>query len=246
MMLYAIYNILQREDIMLEPPKKTRLYENIIGQLLALIKDGTLKPGDKLPPERKLAEDLNVSRTAIREALRSLESMGYISSKVGGGTYINKITLGNVMNPFSAVLSQNKKLIAELFEVRMLLETEIARLAALHITPQKIQALQRALDAMRSDVEAGGSGVDGDNAFHSVLAAASENEAMKLILDMCGDLLASARATTLSIEGRPRLTLQEHEQIFDAVRKGDGTLAAKRMKQHIADAQRVFEKVSAK
>jgi len=223
---------------MLEPPKKTRLYENIIEQLIALIKDGTLKPGDKLPPERKLAEDLNVSRTAIREALRSLETMGYIVSKVGGGTYINEITLGNVMNPFSAVLSQNKKLIVELLEVRMLLETEIARLAALRITPAKIQALQKAVEAMRAEVTAGHNGLDADNDFHNALAVASENEALKLILDMCGDLLTQTREATLNLEGQPEITLKDHEQIFEAVRKGDSMLAARRMKQHLADAQR--------
>ena len=227
---------------MLEPPKKTRLYENIIDQLIALIKDGTLKPGDKLPPERKLAEDLNVSRTAIREALRSLETMGYISSKVGGGTYINAITLGNVMNPFSAVLSQNKKLIVELLEVRMLLETEIARLAALRITPAKIQTLQKAVEAMRVEVAAGRNGLDADNEFHNALAIASENEALKLILDMCGDLLAQTREATLNIEGQPEITLKDHEQIFEAVRKGDSMLAARRMKQHLSDAQRNLAK----
>jgi len=227
---------------MLEPPKKTRLYENIIDQLIALIKDGTLKPGDKLPPERKLAEDLNVSRTAIREALRSLETMGYISSKVGGGTYINAITLGNVMNPFSAVLSQNKKLIVELLEVRMLLETEIARLAALRITPAKIQALQKAIESMRAEVTAGRNGLEADNEFHNALAIASENEALKLILDMCGDLLTQTREATLNIEGQPEITLKDHEQIFEAVRKGDSMLAMRRMKQHLADAQRNLAK----
>jgi GntR family transcriptional regulator, transcriptional repressor for pyruvate dehydrogenase complex len=227
---------------MLEPPKRTRLYENIIEQLIALIKEGTLRPGDKLPPERKLAEDLNVSRTAIREALRSLETMGYISSKVGGGTYINEITLGNVMNPFSAVLSQNKKLIVELLEVRMLLETEIARLAALRITPQKIQALQKAVEAMRLDIAAGSNGLDADTEFHNALAVASENEALKLILDMCGDLLTQTREATLNLKGQPEITLKDHEQIFDAVRKGDSMLAARRMKQHLADAQRNLAK----
>jgi GntR family transcriptional repressor for pyruvate dehydrogenase complex len=142
------------------------------------------------------------------------------------------------MNPFSAVLSQNKKLIVELLEVRMLLETETARLAALRITPQKIQALQKAVENMRTNIAAGHNGLDADNEFHNVLAVASENEALKLILDMCGDLLAQTREATLNLEGQPEITLKDHEQIFDAVRKGDSMLAARRMKQHLADAQR--------
>lgn len=227
---------------MLEPPKKTRLYENIIGQMVSLIKDGTLKPGDKLPSERKLAEDLNVSRTAIREALRSLETMGYLSSKVGGGTYITEITLGNVMSPFSTMLSQNKKLIVELLEVRMLLETEIARLAAKRITPLKNKSIQKTLDAMRTDIDAGGNGIIWENGFHNALAVASENEALRLILDMCGDLLSQTREATLNIPGQPERSLKDHERIFEAVRQGDGDLAARRMKQHLVDAQKNLAK----
>ena len=228
---------------MLEPPKKTRLYENIIEQLIALINEGTLKPGDKLPSERKLAEDLGVSRTAIREALRSLETMGYLSSKVGGGTYINRITLGNVMSPFSTMLSQNKKLIVELLEVRMLLETEIARLAAKRITPFKIKNIQATIDNMRAEIEAGNTGIEYENGFHNALAIASENEAMKLILDMCGNLLSQTRQATLSIPGQPQRSLADHERIFEAVRQGDAKLAASRMKQHLIDAQRNLQRI---
>ena len=229
---------------MLEPPKKTRLYENIIEQLVTLIRDGTLKPGDKLPPERKLAEELKVSRTAIREALRSLETMGYISSKVGGGTYINELTLQNVMSPFSSLLSQNKKLIIELIQVRMLLETEIARLAAKHITPSKIKQIQKTIDDMRVEIDEGKNGVHADNAFHNVLAVASENQALKIILDMCGDLLSQTREATLNIVGQPEITLKDHMHIFDAIRKGESDLAANRMKQHLLNAQRNLTKAT--
>lgn len=227
---------------MLEPPKKTRLYENIIDQLLSLIKDGTLKPGDKLPTERKLAEDLEVSRTAIREALRSLEVLGYIHSKVGGGTYINEITLENVMSPFSDVLSQNKKLIIELIEVRMLLETEITRLATKRITPSKMKKIQKSIDDMRAEIDAGSNGLEADNSFHSALSIASENQALKLILDMCGNLLSQTREATLNIPGQPEKTLEEHNAIFEAIRKGDPDLAAKRMQQHLNSAKKNLEK----
>jgi GntR family transcriptional regulator, transcriptional repressor for pyruvate dehydrogenase complex len=227
---------------MLEPPKKTRLYENIIEQLLSLIKDGTLKPGDKLPTERKLAEDLSVSRTAIREALRSLEVLGYIHSKVGGGTYISQITLENVMSPFSAVLSQNSRLIIELLEVRMLLEAEITRLATKRITPSKMKKIQKALDDMRAEIDAGTNALEADNSFHNALAAASENQAMKLILDMCGSLLSQSREATLNIPGQPEITLDEHEEIYEAIRKGDSDLAAFRMQQHLRNAKKNLEK----
>lgn len=237
-----MFLLVVRGKQMLEPPKKTRLYENIIDQLLSLIKDGTLKPGDKLPTERKLAEDLGVSRTAIREALRSLEVIGYIHSKVGGGTYIDEITLENVMSPFSVVLSQNKKLIIELIDVRMLLETEITRLATKRITLSKLKKIQKALDDMCEEINNGTNGLTADNSFHNALSAASENEALKLILDMCGNLLSQTREATLNIPGQPERTLEEHKAIFEAIRKGDSDLAAFRMQQHLNNAKNNLEK----
>ncbi|MDD5018507.1 MAG: FadR/GntR family transcriptional regulator [Eubacteriales bacterium] len=221
---------------MLEPLKKTRLYEEIVKQILDLIKEGTLKPGDKLPPERKLAEDLHVSRTAIREALRSLEMMGYIESNVGGGTHIKSISLENVMDPFSAMLSQDEQLLRDLIDVRLLLETETAALSAKRITPEKVEMIQNAIDQMEKEIAAGENGVNGDNAFHEALAIASDNSAICIILDMCGELLARTRKATLNISGQPKKSLIDHKEIFNAIKKQDSKAASKAMREHLSKA----------
>ncbi len=223
---------------MLEPMKKTRLYEGIIKQLLDLIKSGELKPGDKLPTERDLAIQLNVSRTAIREALRTMEMMGFISSKVGAGTYIKKITMDNVIEPFSGILSQDKKLIIELIDVRMLLESEVVKLAAEKINDEKIAAIENSLKLMEEEIREGGIGLKGDNAFHNALAEAAENTALSKILSMCGDLLSSTREATLKIPGQPVKTIQDHRQIFEAVRAGDKKNAVIFMKEHLTKAHK--------
>jgi len=227
---------------MLEPLKKTRLYEEIVKQLVELIKQGKLQPGDKLPSERQLAEDLQVSRTAIREALRSMESMGYIESKVGGGTFIKSISLTNVLAPFSAMLSQDDKLIKELLEVRQLLESEIAGLAAKRITNQKIEKIEKPLIEMEEEIARGENGLKGENGFHSALAEAAENSAMSKILEMCGELLSRSRESTLRIEGQPSKSLQDHREIFEAVKSGDREKASQLMKNHLIKAQDNFEK----
>lgn len=226
---------------MLEPLKRTRLYEEIVKQILGLMKEGKLKPGDKLPPERKLAEDLHVSRTAIREALRSLEMMGYIESNVGGGTYIKSISLENVMNPFSAMLAQDEKLLRDLIDVRLILETEIASLAAKRSTPEKIEMIQSALDQMESEIESGQNCIGGENAFHDALAVASENSAMSIILDMCSELLERTRLATLNIPGQPRKSLEDHRVIFEAIKQGDSKAAAKAMREHLQKALKNLE-----
>jgi GntR family transcriptional repressor for pyruvate dehydrogenase complex len=226
---------------MLEPLKKTRLYEEIIKQLIELIKKGTLKPGDKLPPERELAAQLNVSRTAIREALRSLETMGFIESRVGGGTFIKEITLDNVIDPFSTFLAQDKKLIVELIDVRLLLEVEMARLAALEINDEKVAMIEKSLNLMDEEIKKGQMGLNGDNEFHSAIAQAAANTAMMKILNLCGDLLSSTREATLKIPGQPEKSLADHKNIFEAIRNGDSAKAAKLMKDHLEKAQRNLE-----
>ncbi len=226
---------------MLEPLKKTKLYEEIVKQLTDLIKRGKLKPGDKLPPERQLAEELRVSRTAIREALRSLESMGYIEPRVGGGTFVKAISLENALSPFSAVLSQDKNLIQELLEVRQLLETEIAYLASTRATSQDIDNMLDALSMMRHDIDNGGIGLNGENAFHSALAKAAKNTAMSKILSLCEELISTSRESTLRIPGQPAKSLEDHIGILDAVKSRDSTLAQLLMKQHIVKAQKNFQ-----
>jgi len=222
---------------MLEPLKKTRLYEEIVKQLIDLIEVGKLKPGDRLPSERQMAEELGVSRTAIREALRALESMGYIESKVGGGTFIREISLDKALLPFTTLLSQDKNLIKELLEVRQLLESEIALLASKRATEEDIKNMETALDSMREDIEQGGIGLEGDNAFHNALAIAARNMAMTKILELCDELLSKSRESTLRIPGQPARSLEDHVAILHAVKERDHVLAQQLMKQHMIKAQ---------
>lgn len=221
---------------MLEPLKKTRLYEEIVKQLVDLINKGSLKPGDRLPPERELAVLLNVSRTAIREALRSLELMGFIESKVGGGTFIRKITIDNVINPFTSLLTQDKKLIIELIEVRQLLEVEVARLAAGKINDDKAEAIEKTLNLMEEELKSGKLGLGGDNAFHNELAIAAENLALEKILGMCSELLSSTREAALKSMKDRREGLKHHRDIYEAVKAGKEEEAAELMKNHLQEA----------
>lgn len=227
---------------MLTPLKKTKLYEEISKQIITLINSGELKPGDKLPPERTLAEQLNVSRTAIREALRALESMGYIESKVGGGTFVREISLENIINPVSAMFQNDEKLLKDLIAVRLLLETEMASLAAKNITPEKAAKIEEALNLMRKEISNGEIGLRGENSFHTALAETSGNSAMSLISDMCTELLSKTRYATLEMPGQPEQTLSDHISIYEAVVTGDSRLAAKRMREHLNSATKNISK----
>ncbi len=221
---------------MLEPVKRSRLYEEIVKQLTDLINNGDLKPGDRLPTERALAAELKVSRTAIREALRALELMGFIESRVGEGTFVREITMKNVMSPFSTLLSQDIELVSDLIEVRMILEPEVARLAARRVTPETAEIIGDALETMAAEIADNQLGIVGDNDFHNALAAATDNKALSRILNLCSDLMQSSREAALSSMKDRRVGLRHHREIYRAVIEHDEDLAAFLMRNHLDEA----------
>lgn len=231
---------------MLEPLVKTRLYEEIVKQIVDRIKSGDLKPGDKLPTERELAAQLKVSRTAIREALRSLEVMGLIDSKVGSGTYVREVSLDSLMDAFAGILKQNERMVVELIEVRMLLEVEIAKLAAKRRTEDNLRAIENALELIEKEIEQGELGYEGDNAFHTELTKAAENLALSSIHNLCGELLSSTRKAALMALDSPKTSLDYHRRIYEAVKAQDAEEAGRIMKEHLEVAYNNLKKIESK
>lgn len=225
---------------MLEPIKRTRLYESVFKQILDLIKDGSLKPGDRLPTERDLSAKLNVSRTSIREALRALEMMGYIDTRVGtgGGTFIKEVTIDNIINPLTRLLNSYKKkeFILELIEVRIIFETATAKLAARRCDEDDLRNIQESMDFMDSEIRKGGIGLSGDNRFHIAVARATHNDVLLKIGNMLEGLLDDSRRTTLEIPGIPGESLEDHCRIFNAIKKRSEKESVTMMKAHLRKA----------
>ncbi|HAK47584.1 MAG TPA: hypothetical protein DCO79_16890 [Spirochaeta sp.] len=224
----------------IEPIKKSRLSEEVLKRLQSMILDGTFSTGDQLPSERELAEQFQVSRASIREALRVLETLGFLYSKVGvgGGTFVQKVSIEALLNPFSEILGNEKQVIIEMLEFRKLLETEIARLAAERHTDDDLINIEKSLNEMRSDIAAGGIGVAGDTAFHDALATACHNSVFENMLSMAKGLLVKTRQTTLQIDGQPEKSLSDHIEIFNAIKDRDMVLSEELMLNHILKAQK--------
>ena len=223
--------------------KKTRLYEEIVKRILSMMQAGIFKPGDRLPAERILAEEYGVSRTAVREAMRSLELMGYVESRVGEGTYVTVPCMEQVVEPFSMMVSQDTRLSAELIEVRLILETEIAMLAARRITDEQLAVLRTSLVDMEADILSGGLGVQADEQFHSTLVQAANNSALNIVLDMCSGMLSSTREVTQRLKGVPEKTLKDHRLIYEAVEARDEKKARRLMRQHLMRALSNLDRV---
>ncbi len=133
----------------LEPVRSTRIYEEIVRQIRILIADGHLKSGDRLPPERDLAERFRVSRTSVREAMRALESRGLIGIRPGEGAFVREVSVEALVEPLALVILAQRETIADLYEARRLLEPPIAGLAARRASPEEVADMTRILDEQK-------------------------------------------------------------------------------------------------
>jgi len=223
--------------------KTKKLYEEIVDQLILRIQSGELKPGDKLPAERILAKEYEVSRAVVREAFRAMEKMGCVESRVGGGTYVKTPEVSDVVEPISILFMKDEKFAEELLETRLMLETEIARLAAERRTEEQAASMKKILLEMSRDIIQGGTGEKQDIEFHAELVKAAGNRALELVISTCSEVLNRTVEITQRVEGVPRQALLDHERILNAVIRRDGAQAAQFMSEHLADARQNLRKV---
>ena len=216
-----------------------RLYENVIEQIMDLIKSNELKPGDKLPPERELAEKLSISRGSLREAFRVLESKGLIKSKPGGGRSIREIRKNGHNNTENIILSLEKSSILELLEAREIFEVKIVELAARRATAEDIELIEKALDKMNKEEISNDKKIESDTEFHLTIARASRNFVFVNIMQLHLDLLKETREKTWKIPGRREEQQEEHQAIFQAIKEHNGKKANEAMLRHLRSIRKV-------
>jgi GntR family transcriptional repressor for pyruvate dehydrogenase complex len=203
-----------------------------------------LKPGDKLPSERELAEMLGVSRSSIRDAIRGLELAGLVEPRQGAGTIVREISTGSVVNPFASALERKKELVSELLDFRKMLEPPLAARAATHASVEEISEMEEILRRQEEKQRAGEAAVAEDAEFHYSVALASDNSVVIKVLDILMDLLRDTRERSLQVEGRGQRSLAGHRRILAAIKSHDAEAAKAAMRRHIEDVEEiVLEKV---
>jgi GntR family transcriptional regulator, transcriptional repressor for pyruvate dehydrogenase complex len=215
------------------PIKSTRIYEEIVRQVKVMIAEGRLKGGDRLPPERDLAEKFVVSRTSVREALRALESLGLVEIRPGEGTFIREVSIDALVEPLALLMASQREATGELFEARRLLEPSLAALAATRATPEEIQEMERILEEQSREIGAGRTGLAQDAQFHAAIGTAAHNRAITRIAHAIMDLLTQSREDSLNTPGRPTRSHQDHRRILQAVARRNASAARQAMLDHL-------------
>lgn len=212
------------------PLQRSRLYEQVAEQITVWIRANGLGTGDRLPPERELAQRLGVSRATLSQALVALEVVGVVAVRHGDGTVLTDAGPGRIIDAIRAHADR----LPEIIEAREALETKLAALAAARRTPQDVASIRAALVEMERDIEAGGRGVAGDEAFHAAVTAAGHSDLLGQMMGAIGDLVRETRIESLSQPGRPRDSLAGHRRVAAAIEAGDAVAAAAAMHDHVA------------
>ena len=227
-----------------KPIKAKKIYEEIVEQIRLLMTGGELKPGDKLLPERELADRLQVSRASVREAIRALEMMGFVEIRPGDGTFVRDRNADEIIQPLAMFLAVERSSLLEMFEIRRIFESATAALAAQRATDEEVLHLGNALDNMiqSCNVKDSEKGEEYDAAFHYIVAEATHNSLLiRLFRTISEDFSRSisvARRQIYIDEHNPVNIIDQHRQIYDAIRMHDSERASQAMLQHLDYAER--------
>jgi GntR family transcriptional repressor for pyruvate dehydrogenase complex len=208
--------------------------DKIINQLKNLIKSGQLKPGDRLPAERLLAEKFGVGRGYVREAIMKLEFYGLLKTSPQSGTYVAGFSLKIMDSIFADVVKLNKDDYESLLEGRYFLELTAARLAATRRTENDIAEMKDALAEFDKKFYANENGVDEDLLFHIKIATATKNTFIEsMLIVLIPDLIRTINERKICTKEKIQLSVNQHHDILDAIILKDANAAEEAMKVHL-------------
>lgn len=223
-------------------PKGTqtpRRYERVVQQIEQWILDGSMKPGDQLPGEHDLALQFGVSRTAVREAAKTLREKGLIEPCSGRGTFVTH-GMSQVMRQSLDLMAKMVQLdgSAHLGEVRNILEPHIAALAATRAEPQHLRSMREAFQIMDQNLENPDGYIEADLEFHLALAEAAGNPLILSLLHSIVGLLREERIRLFQVKGAPERSQRHHKRILESVEQHEAKAACEAMRAHLQDVRK--------
>jgi GntR family transcriptional repressor for pyruvate dehydrogenase complex len=231
-----------RPKLGLTAVRRTRVYEGVAKQLQRLIEEGALNPGDMLPPERELAERFGVSRSSVRDAIRTLELVGLVEARQGEGTVVSDASAEALVVPLASILLRKRELVGELLDVRRMMEPPLAARAARNATAEDVAHFEDILRRQREKIRRGEPTVEEDSEFHYALAMAAGNSVVRRVVDVLMDLLRESRARSLQVRGRPEKSVRGHQRVVSAIKRRDAAGAESAMRKHLEEIEKVVLK----
>jgi GntR family transcriptional repressor for pyruvate dehydrogenase complex len=214
--------------------RTSRLYEQIVRQIEESILKGALKPGDRLPAERELAQRFEVSRTAVREAVKALREKGLVEAFTGRGTFITDGTSQAIRQSLDLMVKIGQPDgSTHLAEVRAILEPEIAALAATRVEEQDLVTMREAVAVMDRTMQDPDAFIEADLDFHLSLAEAAANPLILSLIDSIVGLLREQRMRIFNVDGGPERGQFHHKRILEAIEQRDPGKARQAMQAHL-------------
>jgi GntR family transcriptional repressor for pyruvate dehydrogenase complex len=221
-----------------DPPRYEPVSAEVTRKLLDWLLGGGVEPGERIASERQLTEALGVGRSAVREAIKTLNALGLLEVRQGSGTYLTASSSGLLPRVIEWGLFLGERSARDLMETRRLLEVEIAGLAAARRGDADVATLRTAIETMRTASDDIPAYVDADVAFHLALATASGNQVLADLLRSIRSLLDVWARRVLEAAGETATSLRMHEPILRAVEKGNPQAARAAMLRHMDRAER--------
>lgn len=225
------------------PIVRTKLTNSVFEQLLSYVVRGSWKPGDRIPPERDLCQQLGIARTSLREALKAMELVGMLDSRVGDGTFVCPRSEFLSRPLLWAFTGTDHEELQEIMEARMIIEENLAGLAAKRGTPDQIKKIGGAVQQMRDSIARGDSILDADMAFHLAVSDAAQNGVLTNAVHLLRNLMRQWIYYKLMIPDIPETVLKRHVAIYRAIAAGKPNAARSAMRLHLEETGKLLNRV---
>lgn len=213
-------------------PKQPTVIETLVMQILGLIKEANLQPGDRLPSEKDIIKATNASRPSCREALRTLKALGIIESRSGQGSFVRELGAADVIRPELVQFALLGEVFEDIVVARRAVETEIVRLVV-QDNCTTIEAAETALEDMTRQSEAGQEFFDAAWAFHLAIAEQAGNPALSRLLTLLYHLIRNVQLEVYWPRVEPAQEVDSHRQLYKEITSCNEERAIKAMREHL-------------
>jgi GntR family transcriptional regulator, transcriptional repressor for pyruvate dehydrogenase complex len=230
---------------MVNPKARTTLAAAALEQLISNVVNGAWKAGDLIPQERELCQQFGIARTSLREALKAMELIGMLESRVGQGTFICPRSEFLSRPLLWAFTGTDHTELGELLEARVLLERDLAGLAAKRASEEELLEIWETIQRMTDDIASNTSVLESDMAFHFAVAKAAHNEVLAIAAQLLRNLMKDWIQLKLLINTVPTASLKRHQAIYNALHSRNGEAARHLMWEHLNETSELIMQITA-